>query len=139
MEGVLDVYFYSRRQFVETALHPLISQMETTLHVKEYVLAVFLDLGGAFYNVFLGAFSSLYLRQDLVRFIDFLLKSSIVISSVGTTYPQRIVCKDTPQDDVLPSFLWRLVVIPLVITPQLTVTILPKLRRECVHRPYLTN
>ena len=36
---------------METALHSLISRVKKSMHVKEYTLAIFLDIEGAFNNV----------------------------------------------------------------------------------------
>ena len=61
-------------------------------------------------NTILNALNSLNLGQDLIRFIECLLCLRTVISSVGTTYFQRIVCRGAPQDGVLSPLIWYLAV-----------------------------
>ena len=92
LERILDVHIrasiyplllfqhaHTRSKSVETAPHSLTSRVEKSLHVKEYTLAVFLDIEGAFNNVnpvpLVRALNSLNLDQNLVRFTEFLLKS----------------------------------------------------------------
>ena len=54
---------------------------------QEYTLAIFLDVESTFNNVdpdaLVGALGNLNLVQNMVRFIDVLLKSRLVTSAVG--------------------------------------------------------
>ena len=73
---------------MEATLHSLISRVEKSMHVKEYII-IFLDIESAFNNVdpdaIVRALGSLNLGQNLVRFIEILIKSRIITSKVGAT------------------------------------------------------
>ena len=68
--------------------------------VREYTLAIFLDIKGAFNNVesdaIARALETLSLERNIVRFIELLLKSRLVTSTVGAMNCQRMVRKGTP-------------------------------------------
>ena len=99
-------YFYPHiniptRGVNQWRLYSLISRVEKSLHVKEYTLAIFLDIEGAF-NIFNSnavarALDSLNLDQYLVWFTELLLNSRIITSTVAPSQCQRIVCRGTPQ------------------------------------------
>ena len=57
------------------------------MHIKEYTPATFLNIEAVFNNIYpdalVSALSSLKLGQNLIRFIDLLLKSRIVTSTMS--------------------------------------------------------
>ena len=73
------------------------------MHVMNYTLAILLDIVGAFNNVHPDAIvrdlGSLNLGKNLIRFIELLLKSRIIMARRGT-----------PQDGVLSPLLRNLAV-----------------------------
>ena len=73
--------------------------------VKEYTLAIFLGIKGAFNDVdpdsIVRALGSLNLGQNLISYIAFLLKSMIITSKVGAMDFQRMVHRGTPKGGVL--------------------------------------
>ena len=79
--------------------------MAKSLYVKEFTLAVLLDIEGALNNInlngLLNVLNSLNPGQGLVGFIHLLHKSKTVTSSVGTAYCKRNVCRSTLQGGII--------------------------------------
>ena len=84
-------HIYTRGKSVETALHLIISRVINALHIKEYTLAILLNIGGTFDNgnsdTIVSALNPLYLT--LVRFTELLLKSRIITSTISENCLQR--------------------------------------------------
>ncbi|KAM8701972.1 hypothetical protein ACLKA7_001283 [Drosophila subpalustris] len=80
----------------ETALHSVIATIEKSLSLKEYTLIAFLDIEGAFNNVFpeaiTGALLDLGIEGRLVGLISQLLKCRAVTSSLGSSTLTRLLC-----------------------------------------------
>jgi len=81
---------------------------------KEYSLAAFLDIEGAFNNVTLtaitGALTELGIERPVVGLIHTMLTSRVVYSTMGSAHSTRNVIRGTPQGAVLSPLLWVLVV-----------------------------
>jgi len=75
---------------------------------KEYTLAAFLDLEGAFNNVtptaIIGALTELGIERPIMG-----LTSRIVYSTMGSAHSTRTVSRGTPQGCVLSPLLWVIV------------------------------
>jgi len=82
-------------------------------HNKEYSLAAFLDIEGAFNNVtptaITGALTGLGIERLIVGLIHTMLTSRVVYT-MGTTHSTRNVSRGTPQGGVLLPLLWVIVV-----------------------------
>ncbi|KAM8718253.1 hypothetical protein ACLKA7_000955 [Drosophila subpalustris] len=80
---------YRKGRSTETALHSVIVTIEKSLSLKEYTLIAFLDIEGAFNNVFpeaiTGALLDLGIESRLVGLISQLLKCRAVTSSLGSS------------------------------------------------------
>ncbi|KAL7723800.1 hypothetical protein ACLKA6_008701 [Drosophila palustris] len=80
---------YRKGRSTETALHSVIATIEKSLSLKEYTLIAFLDIEGAFNNVFpeaiTGALLDLGIESRLVGLISQLLKCRAVTSSLGSS------------------------------------------------------
>jgi len=81
---------------------------------KEYFLAAFLDIEGAFNNVtptaITGALTELSIERPIVGLIHTMLTSRVVHSTKGSAHSTRNVSRGTPQGGVLSPLLWVLVV-----------------------------
>jgi len=84
-------------------LPEIISSIERGFHNKEYSLAAFLDIEGAFNNVnptaITGALTELGIERPIVGLIHTMLTSRVVYSTMGT-----------PQGGVLSTLLWAIAV-----------------------------
>ena len=77
---------YTRGKLVDTALHCLNSRLEKSRHIKEYTLAIFLDIEGVFYIVDLDAIvRTLGSGRYIIRFIELPLKPRLMTSPLGAT------------------------------------------------------
>ena len=69
----------------ESALHQLVTKIERTIVEGQYALGIFLDIEGAFDNVFFKsiteALTKLQLPLEIVRWINALLRSRTVSDS----------------------------------------------------------
>ncbi|KAL7724409.1 hypothetical protein ACLKA6_008756 [Drosophila palustris] len=87
---------YRKGRSTETALHSVIATIEKSLSLKEYTLIAFLDIEGAFNNVFpeaiTGALLDLGIESRLVGLISQLLKCRAVTSSLGSSTLTRLLC-----------------------------------------------
>lgn len=107
-------FAYMRNVSTEAALHQIVSRIEKALDVKEYCMALFLDVKGAFNEIgvdnIIRALRRFEVHPTCTRFIECMLRTR-------TTY----VCKDDliiswkvdggcPQGGVLSPLLWNLVV-----------------------------
>ncbi|KAL7724672.1 hypothetical protein ACLKA6_012330 [Drosophila palustris] len=105
---------YRKGRSTETALHSVIATIEKSLSLKEYTLVAFLDIEGAFNNVFpeaiTEALTGLGVEGRLVRLISQLLTSRAVTSALGSSTLTRYVSRGTLQGEVLSPLLWNIVV-----------------------------
>lgn len=87
---------------------------EAAIHHKQYALAAFLDIEGAFNNVTVAAITNSLVRLGvnghLVKWIAVMLCTRNVISDVGSSKLSMYVNRGTPQGGVLSPLLWLLVV-----------------------------
>ena len=88
--------------------------IEHGLRHKEYTLAAFLDIEGAFNNMRIEAIRDslleLGVEDFLVEWIICMLGSRIINSSLGDHVIRRSVTRGTPQGGVLSPLLWLLAV-----------------------------
>lgn len=104
---------YCKGRSVETALHSLVQKVEKSLHVKEYSLAAFLDIEGAFNNLLPSAITRALENRRLdtstVYFIGHMLASREIVTEIAGHTLRRSVSRGTPQGGVLSSLIWNLV------------------------------
>ncbi|XP_070854154.1 uncharacterized protein [Drosophila suzukii] len=85
---------YSKGKSTESALHAVVSQIEKSLNHKEYALAAFLDIEGAFNNVLPTAITEsltdLGVEIQIVELIHKLLMSKMVTSILGISTQTRL-------------------------------------------------
>lgn len=110
---------YCKGKSTETALHSIVYSIEKSLDCKEYTLAAFLDIEGAFNNIkpkaIADALTSLEI-EDLIRgWITRMLSSRIIVSSLGGSSIERLVSRGTPQGGVLSPLLWNIVINNLLL------------------------
>lgn len=128
MERLMDLYIrkqlgdqlcdsqhaYLKGKSVETALHDTVSIIERNLYYREYTLASFLDIEGAFNNVettsIKKALVSAGVESTIVNWIDVMLKSRIISSKLSGSIMKKTVTRGTPQGGVISPLLWILVV-----------------------------
>ncbi|XP_058978632.1 uncharacterized protein LOC109613882 [Musca domestica] len=105
---------YMKGKSVESAQHDVVGYIEKNLNSSCFTLAAFLDIEGAFNNVTLEAIHSSLERLSvpplLVDWIDVMLSSRIVNSSIGECSVRKTVTRGTPQGGVLSPLLWLLVI-----------------------------
>jgi len=105
---------YRKGRSTDTVLHSLVYSIERGFRNKEYSLAAFLDIEGAFNNVTLaaitGALTELGIERPIVGLIHTMLTSRVVYSTTGSAHSTRNVSRGTPQGGVLSPLLWVLVV-----------------------------
>ena len=105
---------YFKGRSTETALHTLVSSIESSLTNKEFCLTAFLDIEGAFNNVLptavTEALTNLNVENPLIRLIEQMLISRSVMAELGEASSIRRVSRGTPQGGVLSPLLWVLVV-----------------------------
>jgi len=105
---------YRKGRSTDTAVHSLVASIERGFHNKEYSLAAFLDIEGAFTNVtptaITGALTELGIERPIVGLIHTMLTSRVVYSTMGSAHSTRNVSRGTPQGGVLSPLLWVIVV-----------------------------
>ena len=105
---------YLKGRSVETALHEVVGTIERSLHFKEYTMAAFVDIEGAFNNVestaITGRLRALGVDDWMTRWIESMLDGRIIDSTLGTGKIEKRVTRGTPQGGVLSPLLWLLVV-----------------------------
>lgn len=120
-EGALSTaqHAYCKGKSVETALHETVSKIEASLQHKEYTLAAFLDIEGAFNNVkteaIVKAVEETGANMGVVNWIAQMLNTRAVSSKWGTGEARLSVSRGTPQGGVLSPFLWLLVMNSILI------------------------
>jgi len=96
------------------ALHSLVYSLERGFRNKEYSLAAFLNIEGAFNNVtpttITGALAELRIERPIAGLIHTMLTSRVVYSTMGSAHSTRNVSRGTPQGGVLSPLLCVLVV-----------------------------
>lgn len=105
---------YLKGKSVETALHDVVSIIERNLYYREFTLASFLDIEGAFNNVetasIRNALEKAGAEGAIVDWIDNMLKSRIINSEMAGDAVKKTVTRGTPQGGVISPLLWLLVV-----------------------------
>ncbi|XP_070854745.1 uncharacterized protein [Drosophila suzukii] len=93
---------YSKGKSTESALHAVVSQIEKSLNHKEYALAAFLDIEGAFNNVLPTAITEsltdLGVEIKVVELIHKLLMSRMVTSTLGISTQTSGALRTTPNE-----------------------------------------
>jgi len=96
---------YRKGRSTDTALHSLVYSIERGFRNKEYSLAAFLDIEGAFNNVtptaITCALTELGIERPIVGLIHTMLTSRVVHSTMGPAHSTRNVSRGTPQGGVL--------------------------------------
>lgn len=105
---------YLKGKSVESALHCVVREIEHSLSLKEYTMAAFLDIEGAFNNVNTEAIEEALIDLEVNRYIAYwvenMLNSRIINSAVGPSSMRRLTTRGTPQGGVLSPTLWLLIV-----------------------------
>ena len=109
-----DQHAYLKGKSTETALHEVVGTIEKGLEDKEFTLATFLDIEGAFNNVTTEAIRYGMTRVGvdplvIVWTINMLTNRKIT-STLGDTTITRKATRGTPQGGVISPLLWLLVV-----------------------------
>jgi len=96
---------YRKGRSTDTALHSLEFSIERGFRNKEYSLAAFLDIEGAFNNVtptaITGALTELAIERPIVGLINTMLTSRVVYSTMESDHSTRNISRGTPQGGVL--------------------------------------
>jgi ribonuclease HI len=112
---------YLKGRSVETALHEVVGIVEKSLHFKEFTLAAFVDIEGAFNNVDGAAITNrlqvLGVEDWATAWIGAMLRGRIIESCLGSGRIERQVTRGTPQGGVLSPLLWLLVVDEFLESP----------------------
>lgn len=110
---------YWKGRSTETALHSVVSAIEDTLEKKEFALAAFLDIEGAFNNVtteaIMNALRTQGVSMGISRWIECMLSTRIVKSELGNQSLLRTTTRGTPQGGVISPLLWLLVVNDILV------------------------
>ncbi|KAL7725523.1 hypothetical protein ACLKA6_010093 [Drosophila palustris] len=97
-----------------TVVETLSRLFPTTIAISPRHRRAFLDIEGAFNNVFpeaiTEALTDLEIESRLVGLINQMLKCRAVTSTIGSSTLTSFVSRGTPQGGVLPPLLWNLVV-----------------------------
>lgn len=105
---------YQTGKSTESALHQLVSKVETAIDNKEYALGTFFDISGAFDNapakVIIQALKKRDAKKTTTCWIEKLLRTRIVSTANGLTELKVRAMKGCPQGGVLSPLLWCLVV-----------------------------
>lgn len=105
---------YRKGRSVDSALHEVVGTIEKSLEFKEYTLAGFLDIEGAFNNVNTGAIRKSLIDHGvsdfIVAWISTMLESRVINAVMGTGSVSVRTTRGTPQGGVLSPLLWLLVV-----------------------------
>ena len=105
---------YMKGKSTETALHEVVGYIEKGMKDKEYVLAAFLDIEGAFNNVKTESIKKAleYVRvpEGFINWINTMLITRVVTSEIGSRSCNKTVRRGTPQGGVISPLLWLLVV-----------------------------
>ena len=105
---------YMKGKSTETALHEVVSYIEKSMMCKDYVLAAFLDIEGAFNNVqsdsIKKALEFIKVDNDIINWVFNMLTTRTVYSELGSSSCSKSVSRGTPQGGVISPLLWLLVV-----------------------------
>lgn len=104
---------YCKGRSVETALHEVLRPIEHSIHFKQYALAAFLDIEGAFNNIstesIQTALAELGVEAGISRWIVSMLSTRIIESELGNSHVKKMTQRGTPQGGVLSPLLWTMV------------------------------
>jgi len=110
---------YQAGKSTESALHHLVTEVETALSRRHYALGTFFDIEGAFDNAdFQAMTDALRARRTsktVIRWIDSMLRSRRVRVEMDGTAKEVLVRRGCPQGGVLSPLLWSLVVDSLLV------------------------
>lgn len=105
---------YCKGKSVDTALHEAVKHVEASLRQKEFTLAAFIDIEGAFNNLkttsIMRALEVFGVDEMVTDWIVNMLRSRIINSTWGNTSRRKCVDRGTPQGGVLSPLLWNLAV-----------------------------
>lgn len=104
---------FQQGKSTETALHEIVSHIEDTFAKKEYLIAVFLDIAGAFDNVsFDAVIRSIENRKFstvITSWIKYMLSHRKITFETGSEKLTVQATRGTPQGGVLSPTLWVIV------------------------------
>lgn len=110
---------YMKGKSTETALHEVVRTVERSLYFKQFTMAAFLDIEGAFNNVSTDSITQSLTRlgidSKLIVWIESMLNTRIIQATWGTTTIRKTVCRGTPQGGVISPLLWIVVMDTLLV------------------------
>ena len=90
-----NIYSYREGVSTETALHKVVYKIETALAHKEFAMAVFLDISGAFSNIatdgIIRTFASKGVEVEIVHWVNDLLSNRTATTQLGKAKVVRAV------------------------------------------------
>jgi hypothetical protein len=105
---------YMKGRSVDTALHEVVNEIETSLESRQHTLGAFLDIEGAFNNVHIESIESGLLEigvcKKITDWLTYMLKSRVIFSSIGSNTTKKFISRGTPQGGVISPLLWLLVI-----------------------------
>lgn len=105
---------YQQNKGTLSAIHALVSVIETALSQGKYVLGTFVDIQGAFdsarFESILGALKDHGVPKIISRWINALLKTRSVTAELGISIKKIFARCGCPQGGVLSPLLWTLVI-----------------------------
>ena len=109
---------YLAGRSTNTALHRTVSAIEKSLHYKQYTLAAFLDIEGAFNKVSTEAIHrsmrEYKVEEGLCTWATELLSNRLISASFGEAKVERRVRRGTPQGGIVSPLFWILTLNPLL-------------------------
>lgn len=101
---------YIKGKSTESALHEVVGLIEKSLRFKQYTLAAFLDIEGAFNNIevdtIIQSLMGVGVDGGVVGWVRSMLESRIIQAKSGDSLITRYVRRGTPQGGVLSPLLW---------------------------------
>lgn len=114
MEFSADQHAYIKGKSVESALHDLSRNIEESIEYKEYALACFLDIEGAFNNIrsdaIMKALEASGTHPFINKWIMKALTQRYIETELGGTTLTALATRGTPQGGVISPILWNLVI-----------------------------
>jgi ribonuclease HI len=115
----INQYAYQRGKSTMSAIHKLSNVVESAFNCGEHVVAVFLDIEGAFdkasFNSFRIAARKQGVDQFIINWIDNLLKNRTIAAEMHETVVRKTPVMGCPQGGVLSPLIWLLIANSLMV------------------------